>query len=136
MEAFGIFLFIVICLILCLVLFGNIYVLAYFSHPEDSITNGIWYYRGLVILCLSFAQYIIFAIPLDISVADRSDAVDGFDFPMPLDLLWSIIDFVVCATVMFFLPLALVIYTNHETSIVIFEFRNTIIANLKIDKNY
>jgi hypothetical protein len=114
-DAMLVFLTVVVILIFILVFIGNIYILAYFSHPEDNVTKGIWYYRGLVILCLSFANYIIFAIPLDISSANRHDSIKlGF----PMDIIWSVIDFVVCATVMFFLPLALVIYTNIETSIV------------------
>lgn len=130
-DAMLIFLTCVVILISLMVFVGNIYVLAYFSHPEDNITNGIWYYRGLVILALSFAQYIIFAIPLDISSAERSDSI-GLNFPM--DIIWSIIDFVVCASVMFFLPLALVIYTNIETSIV--SLRLKLEINLKIEKNH
>lgn len=110
-----VFLTVVVILIFIMVFIGNIYILAYFSHPEDNVTKGIWYYRGLVILALSFACYIIFTIPLDISSAKRSDSI-GLNFPM--DIIWSIIDFVVCASVMFFLPLALVVYTNVETSIV------------------
>jgi LMBR1 domain-containing protein 1 len=114
-DAMLVFLTVVVILIFILVFIGNIYILAYFSHPEDNITNGIWYYRGLVIMALSFACYIIFTIPLDISSSPRSDSI-GLSFPM--DILWSVIDFVVCASVMFFLPLALVVYTNIETSIV------------------
>jgi len=55
MDAMLIFLTVVVIMIFIMVFIGNIYVLAYFSHPEDKITNGIWYYRGLVILALSFA---------------------------------------------------------------------------------
>lgn len=114
-DALLIFLGFVIFMIFCFVFVGNIYVLTYFSHPEDKMTYGIWYYRILVILALSFAQYLVFAIPLDIASATRTDSI-GLGYPM--SWIWTIINFVVCICVMFCLPLALIIYNNDEDSFV------------------
>ena len=116
MSAMLIFLTVVCIIIVVFIFIGNVYVLAYFSHPEDQITDGIWYYRGLVIISLSFACYIIFAIPLDISSANRADSI-GLGYPM--DFIWAFINFVICLAVMFLLPFALVVYTNTESTFVL-----------------
>jgi hypothetical protein len=111
MDAFKIFLGVVIFLIFIIIFISNIYILAYFSHPEDKMTFGIWYYRVLVILALSFANYLVFLVPLDIASAKRDDSISlGYN----MSLIWTIINFLACMTVMFFLPLALIVYNNEE----------------------
>jgi len=110
-DAMKLFLAIVIFLIFVFIFIGNVYVLAYFSHPEDRMTFGIWYYRILVILALSFANYLIFLIPLDIASAVRDDSI-GLGYKM--SWIWTIINFFACMSIMFFLPLALIVYNNEE----------------------
>ena len=40
---------VVVVMISVIVLITNFYILVYFSHPEDSFTQGIWLYRTLVV---------------------------------------------------------------------------------------
>lgn len=111
-----IFLLIVVIFISIVVLITNFYILVYFSHPEDSFTKGIWLYRILVIGVLSFASYLIFAIPLDIACAKRADSMQ---LPYDMDLLWTIINFAICLILMFVLPMALILYNDESDNFVV-----------------
>lgn len=104
-----IFLGIVTILIALIVLIVNIYILVYFSHPEESFTKGIWFYRILVVASLSFGCYLIFAIPIDIASAKRDDSI-ALGYPM--DYIWVGINLFVCFMVIVLLPIALILYND------------------------
>ena len=58
---------VVVVMISVIVLITNFYILVYFSHPEDSFTQGIWLYRTLVVdLCSNIDRSIEFCILLDL----------------------------------------------------------------------
>lgn len=105
------FLAIVVLIIAVGVVFANFYILVHFSHPEDNFTTGIWLFRALVIGVLSFAAYLIFAIPLDIACAPRSDSMK---LPYDMDFIWTAINFAICFVLMFFLPMALALYNDES----------------------
>lgn len=109
MDAIAIFLLVVVIFICLGVLVSNFYILVYFSHPEDGFTNGIWMYRSLVIGVLSFAGYLIFAIPLDIACAKREDSMQ---LPYDMTFFWTAINFVICFVLMFVLPMAMILYSD------------------------
>lgn len=109
MDAIAWFLAVVVFMIAIIVLITNFYILVYFSHPEDNFTTGIWIFRGIVIGVLSFASYLIFAIPLDIACAKRSDSMQ---LPYNMDFFWTAINFAICFVLMFVLPMALILYTD------------------------
>ena len=97
------------------ILIANIYILAYFSHPEDTSTKGIYVYRILVIIALSCSCFLIFAIPLDLANIDRDDSMNlGY----PMDWIWTIINNMVALSVLFLLPFALIMYTDDGESFV------------------
>ena len=110
-----IFFGIVVFLIILIVLVVNVYILVYFSHPEERFTTGIWIYRSLVVASLSFAGYLIFSIPLDIASAERDDSM-GLGYPM--DFIWVMINLIICFMVMFLLPLALILYNDESEDMV------------------
>lgn len=109
MNGMEIFLLIVVILVALLIMVINFYILVYFSHPEDNFTGGIWIYRILVIGVLTFACYLIFAIPLDITCAKREDSMQ---LPYDMDFLWLAINFACCVIIMFVLPMAIVLYND------------------------
>ena len=109
MDAIAIFLLVVVILVCLIVLVSNFYILVYFSHPEDGFTKGIWLYRGLVIGVLSFAGYLIFAIPLDIACAKRDDSMQ---LPYDMTFIWTAVNFIICFVLMFVLPMAMILYTD------------------------
>jgi len=106
---------VVIFLIIIGILIANIYILAYFSHPEDSYSKGIWFYRILVVFGLSCASYLMFAIPVDLSSVDRIDSVN---LGIPMHVVWKIINVVVAVALIFLLPFALIIYNDDGESFV------------------
>lgn len=109
MNAIAIFLLIVVIFICLAVMVSNFYILVYFSHPEDGYTKGIWVYRSIVIGVLSFAGYLIFAIPLDIACAKREDSMQ---LPYDMTFFWTAINFVICFVLMFVLPMAMILYSD------------------------
>lgn len=109
MDAIAIFLLVVVIIICLVVMVSNFYILVYFSHPEDGFSKGIWVYRSLVIGVLSFAGYLIFAIPLDIACAKRDDSMQ---LPYDMTFFWTAINFVICFVLMFVLPMAMILYSD------------------------
>ena len=97
------------------ILIVNIYILVYFSHPEDGCTKGIYFYRIIVIGSLCSACYFIFSIPFDLVNVERDDLMNlGY----PMDWIWTGVNFFLALTIMFFLPFALITYSDdHETMV-------------------
>ena len=111
MNLLLIFLGIVVFFIAIFTFIGNLYLLVYFSHPEDGDSKSIWFFRILVILSLTFSNYLVFLIPLDIASCNRSDSIQlGY----PMSFIWTVINFSVCLTAMFILPSASAIYQCDE----------------------
>jgi hypothetical protein len=111
MDALAIFLLVVVVLISFITLVVNVYILVYFSHPEDNASRGIWIYRGLVIACMSFASYLVFAIPLDIANAVRDDSVNlGYN----MDMFWWLLFLAIAFCLILLLPGALLLYADDD----------------------
>ena len=97
------------------ILIINVYILVYFSHPDDGNTKGIYFYRIIVIASLCSACYFIFSIPLDMVNVDRDDLMNlGY----PMDWIWTGVNFFMALTIMFFLPFALITYSDEHDTIV------------------
>lgn len=58
---------------------------------------------------LSFASYLIFAIPLDIACAKRADSMQ---LPYDMNFIWMAINFSICLVLMFVLPMAMILYSD------------------------
>jgi amino acid transporter len=112
-TAIAILLSVVAATFILVILVANIYILAYFSHPHDTNTKGIYFYRIIVVASLCAAGYFIFSIPLDLVNTERHDLMNlGY----PMGWIWTGINFYTALTVMFFLPFALITYSDeHET---------------------
>jgi predicted secreted protein len=73
---------------------------------------------------LSFASYLIFAIPLDIACAKRSDSMQ---LPYDMNFVWSAINFAIAFIIIFVLPMAMILYSDDND-----DFKETVKSALKI----
>jgi len=98
---------VVVTVIITLVIIAaSIYILVYFSHPEDK--NVAWFPKIVVVLGLSLAAFSILMLPLD--VANTHGAGGGF----PMDELWLAIYIIIAAMVVVVIPFAIFYYEAEE----------------------
>ncbi len=105
----------IVVIILALVLVGlNIYLLAYYSHPDDEgFGVSIWPKIVAVLgLTLAFAQILI--LPLDISNSRGSGS--GFR----VDILWQILIICVAVYIVFLAPISLFYYEAEDEEETVF----------------
>lgn len=117
MDILKIFLFIIILFIAITVLVMNVYILAYFSHPEDTSTKGIWFYRIIVLVSLCISSYIVFAVPLDLINIRSGVRDDTFDLGLNMDYGWKIINIIVALLIIFVLPFSIITYNDPSDKI-------------------
>jgi LMBR1 domain-containing protein 1 len=98
-------LIVVTVIITVAIIIASIYLLVYFSHPEDK--NVAWFPKIVVIVGLSLAAFSILMLPLD--VANRS-TVGGF----PMDQLWLAIYIIIAGMVVVVIPFAIFFYEGEE----------------------
>ncbi len=70
-------------------LVGNIYVLAFYAHPEDR--NQAWFPKIVVLLGLTLAFLSVLMLPLDRAnrnACDQSKIVSACTFTLPMTALW------------------------------------------------
>ena len=72
-------------------LIGNIYVLAFYAHPEDR--NQAWFPKIVVLLGLTLAFLSVLMLPLDRAnrnACDQSKIVSACTFTLPMTELWCV----------------------------------------------
>ena len=72
-------------------LIGNIYVLAFYAHPEDR--NQAWFPKIVVLLGLTLAFLSVLMLPLDRAnrnACDQSKIVSACTFTLPMTQLWCV----------------------------------------------
>jgi LMBR1 domain-containing protein 1 len=70
-------------------LVGNVYVLAFYAHPEDR--NQAWFPKIVVLLGLTLAFLSVLMLPLDRAnrnACDQSKIVSACTFTLPMTELW------------------------------------------------
>lgn len=86
---------------------ASIYLLVYFSHPEDK--NVAWFPKIVVIFGLSIAAFSILMLPLD--VANSNSSVSG---GFPMDELWLAVYIIIAVMVVIIVPFAIFFYEAEE----------------------
>jgi len=95
----------VVVIILAIILVGvNIYLLIYYSHPDDQGFGESIYPKIVVVLGLTLAFAQILILPLDISNARG----DGANFR--IDIFWQIVLITVACYIVFLAPFSLFLY--------------------------
>lgn len=85
---------------------ASIYLLVYFSHPEDK--NVAWFPKIVVIFGLSLAAFSILMLPLDVANTKGTDG--GF----PMDDLWLAVYFTIAIMAVVIVPFTIFYYEAEE----------------------
>ena len=88
-QALARFLIFITVVVTVAMLVGNIYVLAFYAHPEDR--NQAWFPKIVVLLGLTLAFLSVLMLPLDRAnrnACDQSKIVSACTFTLPMTELW------------------------------------------------
>eukprot|EP00826_Nyctotherus_ovalis_P011973 TRINITY_DN1311_c0_g1_i7.p3 TRINITY_DN1311_c0_g1~~TRINITY_DN1311_c0_g1_i7.p3 ORF type:complete len:194 (-),score=53.83 TRINITY_DN1311_c0_g1_i7:1092-1673(-) len=99
-----VFLLIVVILLAIILVGVNIYLLIYYSHPDDQGFGESVYPKIIVVLGLTLAFAQILILPLDVSNARG----DGADFR--IDIFWQVVLIIVACYIVFIAPFSLFLY--------------------------
>ena len=108
---------IIICLIL---LIANIYILVYFSHPDDRTSCIGWFLKILVLLGLTLAWFQVLLLPLDVN-NNRT-----FGSGLNMQILWYILFISIIIYVLILFPISSSFYETDEDWTCCEKFRHSI----------
>jgi LMBR1 domain-containing protein 1 len=100
---------IVVVIITLAIIASSIYILVYFSHPEDK--NVAWFPKIVVVLGLTLAAFSILMLPLD--VANTPTHISGGG-GFPMEELWLAVYIIIAAMVVVVIPFAIFYYEAEE----------------------
>ena len=90
-----------------LLLVANVYLLAYYSHPDDGGYGAGIFAKGVVIVGMTLTWATILMYPLDVSNARSTE-----DQPFRMDLFWLIIYISTAAFVLVIIPACIYYYES------------------------
>lgn len=102
MEVFMIVLLSIIALVL---LVANIYLLAYYSHPDDKGFGVDLIAKIVMVLGMTLTWAAVLMFPLDVSNARSTETL-----PFRMDLFWMIIYITIAAFILIIIPICIFYY--------------------------
>lgn len=100
-----VFIIIILVVVAILLLITNIYLLAYYSHPDDNGYGADLFCKIVMILGMTLTWATVLMFPLDVSNA-RSD----IDVNFRMDLFWLIIYICIGVFILFIIPACIYYY--------------------------
>lgn len=70
-------------------LIGNVYILAFYAHPEDR--NQAWFPKLVVLLGLTLSFLSVLMLPLDVAnrnACDQTQLLSSCNYTLPMTQLW------------------------------------------------
>jgi LMBR1 domain-containing protein 1 len=86
---FSWFLILVAVVLAVMVVISNVYILVYYSHPEDK--NQAWVPKGIIVFGLSLAVYCVLLYPLDVANTKACGAEfsqSSCTLTLPMHTIW------------------------------------------------
>ena len=105
MDVLTIIMMIIVGIIL---LISNIYILIYFSHPDDRTSCSGWFLKILVIIGLTLAWFQVLLLPLDVN------NIRTFGSGLNMKVLWYILFISIMVYVLILFPISSSYYETDE----------------------
>lgn len=94
-----VFMIIMLSIIGVLLLVANVYLLSYYSHPDDGGFGADLFAKGVMILGMTLTWSVVLFFPLDVS-----NSRGGTDVGFRMDILWMVIYLTIAAFVLILIP--------------------------------
>jgi len=107
------FLILIVVVVSIGILIGNIYVLAFYAHPEDR--NQAWFPKIVVLLGLSLCFLSVLMLPLDVAnrnACDQTKLLSACSYTLPMKDLWTYTYMTMIIWVTFIIPFTLFYYES------------------------